>query len=187
MLARLRRTPYRPLIPWVLLTVLLGAGVVLVHLLVVMPAHARLDQAEASWRAARDKAAQRLDARAARKDLALVMNALPAHRDFVQLPFALTQVAQRDRVTMPGLSSSLEKAAGDRFQAAMLRGAVTGRYEDLRRFIHHLERTDGFLFIDSLDVSQSNKKAGTVTFNLTVRTYIRDGQGPSVPVPAVTP
>lgn len=187
MLARLRRTPYGPLIPWVLLTGLLVIGVVLVHLLVVMPAQARLDQAEAAWRAARDKAAQRLDARAARKDLTRVLNALPAHRDFVQLPFALAQVAQRDRVAVPSLSSSLEKAEADRFPAAMLRGAVTGRYEDLRRFIHHLERTDGFLFIDSLEVGQSNKKTGTVTFNLAVRTYIRDASGPHMPAPVVVP
>lgn len=187
MLARLKRTPYGPLLPWIMLTGLLVTGVVLAHLLVVMPAQARLDQAEAAWRAARDKAAQRLDARAARKDLTLVLNALPAHRDFVQLPFALAQVAQWDRVAMPSLSSSLEKAEAGRFPAAMLRGAVTGRYEDLRRFIHHLERTDGFLFIDSLDVSQSNKKAGTVTFNLTVRTYIRDGQRPGVSAPLVAP
>lgn len=188
MIAGLRRKPYGPLIPWVALAGFLSAAFAAVHFLVLVPAQARLDQQEAAWRAARERAAQRLEAREARKNLTMVLNALPTHRDFVQLPFAIAQVAKKDRVTVPGLASSLEKTETGLFTKAVLKGAVTGRYEDLRRFIHHLERTEGFLFIENLDVGrQSKSKDGTVTINVTLRTSIRDGQGPDVSARGVAP
>lgn len=188
MIAGLRRTPYAPLLPWIALAGFLGAAFAAVHVLVLAPAQAGLDRQEAAWRAARERAAQRLEAREARKNLTTVLNALPTHRDFVQLPFAISQVAKKDRVTVPSLSSSLEKAETDLFTKAVLRGAVTGRYEDLRRFIHHLERTEGFLFIENLDVGrQSDSKGGTVTINVTVRTSIRGGPGPRVSARGTAP
>ena len=191
MLAGLRRAPYGPLLPWIALAGFLGAAFAAVHVLVLVPAQAGLDQQEAAWRAARERAAQRLEAREARKNLTTVLNALPTHRDFVQLPFAISQVAKKDRVTVPSLSSSLEKAETGLFTKAVLRGAATGRYEDLRRFIHHLERTEGFLFIENLDVArQSNSNDGIVTINMTLRTSIRGGpvRGTDLKsVPAYTP
>ena len=191
MLAGLRRAPYGPLLPWIALAGFLGAAFTAVHVLVLVPAQAGLDQQEAAWRAARERAAQRLEAREARKNLTTVLNALPTHRDFVQLPFAISQVAKKDRVTVPSLSSSLEKAETGLFTKAVLRGAATGRYEDLRRFIHHLERTEGFLFIENLDVArQSNSNDGIVTINMTLRTSIRGGpvRGTDLKsVPAYTP
>lgn len=177
--AGLRRTPYGPLLPWIALAGFLGAACAAVHVLVLVPAQAGLEQQEAAWRAARERAAQRLVAREARKNLTTVLNALPTHRDFVQLPFAISKVAKKDRVTVPSLASSLDKAGTAFFTKATLRGAATGRYEDLRRFIHHLERTEGFLFIENLDVGrQSDSKDGTVTINMTLRTSIRGGPGP---------
>jgi len=187
-LAGLRRMPYGPLIPWIALAGFLGVVCASVHGLVLAPAHARLEQQEAAWRAARERAAQRLEAREARKNLTMVLNGLPTHRDFLQLPFAISKVAKKDRVTIPGLSSSLEKTKGALFTKAALRGAATGRYEDLRRFIYHLERTEGFLFIENLDVGrQSGSEDGTLTINLTLRTSVRGGPGPQVSARVAAP
>src|SRR3989442_430311 len=77
-------------------------------------------------------------------------------------------------------------AAG--FTKAVLRGSVSGRYEDLRRFIHHLETADGFLFIEDLNVSRhSTKKSEAVAFQITISTYIREGPGQRVSSPAFSP
>jgi Tfp pilus assembly protein PilO len=188
MIAGLRRTPYGPLIPWIALAGFLGAACAAVHVLVLMPAQAGLEQQEAAWRAAREQAAQRLVAREARQNLTTVLNALPTHRDFAQLPFAISKVAKKDGVMVPRLSSSLEKAESALFAKAVLRGAATGRYEDLRRFIHHLERTEGFLFIENLDVGhQSSSEDGTVTVTMTLRTSIRGGPGPQAPARGEAP
>ncbi len=174
--SRLRRTPYGPVILWIAVAGVLGAALVVVRLLMVAHAQDRFARAEAEWMAARQRIAQRLDAKQARRNLTVVLNALPGHRDFAQLPLALSEVARRDRVAMPDLSYSLEKAPAAGFTKAVLRGSVSGRYEDLRRFIHHLETADGFLFVEDLDVShRGTNKDEMVTFHISVSTYVREG------------
>src|SRR2546422_6858577 len=106
----LRRTPYGPLILWMTVAGVLGAALVVVRLLVVAPAQDRFAQAEAAWMAARQRVAQRLDAKQARKDLTVILNALPGHRDFAQLPLAISEVARRDRVSIPDLSYADRKS-----------------------------------------------------------------------------
>jgi hypothetical protein len=65
-----------------------------------------------------------------------------------------------------------------------LQGAATGQYEDLRRFIHHLETSDRlFLFIEDLSVGQSSdgkadNRGKKVTVNLRLATYIREEARP---------
>ncbi|HZC67005.1 MAG TPA: type 4a pilus biogenesis protein PilO [Nitrospirales bacterium] len=185
---RLRRRPYGPLILWLAVAGVLGAALVVVRLLVVAPAQDRFAQAEAAWMAARQRVAQRLEAKEARKNLTVILNALPGHRDFAQLPLAMSQVARRDRVAMPDLSYALEKTQAGGFTKAVLRGSVSGRYEDLRRFIHHLETADGFLFIEDLNVSRhSTKKGEAVAFQITLSTYIREGPVQRVSARALLP
>jgi len=173
---RLRRQPYGPLILWMAVAGVLCAALVGVHLLVVGPAQDRLAQAEAAWMAARQRIAQRLGAKEARKQVTVILNAVPGHRDFAQLPLALSEVARRDRVAMPDISYALEKTTAAGFTKAVLRGSVSGRYEDLRRFIHHLETADSFLFIEDLNVSRDGTRKGEIiTFHITLSTYIREG------------
>src|SRR5207245_9418369 len=136
----LRRTPYGPLILWVAVAGALGAALVAVHLLVLAPAQDRFAQAEAAWLAARQRVAQRLDAKQARKALTVILNALPGHRDFAQLPLAISEVARRDRVSIPDLFYALEKPQAGRATKALLSGSVTGGYDALRRLIQHLEK-----------------------------------------------
>ena len=184
----LRRTPYGPLILWVAVAGALGAALVAVHLLVLAPAQDRFAQAEAAWLAARQRVAQRLDAKQARKDLTVILNALPGHRDFAQLPLAISEVARRERVSIPDLSNALEKPQAGGFTKALLRGSVSGRYEDLRRFIHHLETADGFLLIEDLNVGRhSTKKGEAIAFQITLSTYIREGPGQRVSSHAFLP
>jgi hypothetical protein len=185
---RLRRSPYGPLILWMAVAGGLGAALVVVRLLVAAPAQDRFAQAEAEWMAARQRVAQRLEAKQARKNLTVILNTLPGQRDFTQLPLAISEVARRDRVAMPDLSYALEKPQPGGFTKAVLRGSVSGRYEDLRRFIYHLETADGFLFIEDLNVSrQISKKGEAVAFQITLSTYIREGPGQRVSSQAFLP
>jgi type II secretion system (T2SS) protein M len=185
---RLRHSPYGPLILWMAVAGVLGAALVVVRLLVAAPAQDRFARAEAEWMAARQRVAQRLEAKQARKTLTVILNALPGQRDFAQLPLAISEVARRDRVTMPDLSYALEKPQPGGFTKAVLRGSVSGRYEDLRRFIYHLETADGFLFIEDLNVSrQSSKKGEAVAFQITLSTYIREAPGQRVSSHAFLP
>ena len=172
----LRRRPYGPLILWIVVAGVLGAALIVARLVLVAPAQDRFAQAEAAWMTARQRVAQRLEAKQARKNLTMILNALPGQRDFAQLPLAMSQVAKRDRVAMPNLSYTQEKPQAGGFTKAVLRGSVSGRYEDLRSFIHHLETAEGFLFIEDLNVtSHVSKKGEEVTFQITLSTYIREG------------
>ena len=77
---------------------------------------------------------------------------------------------------MPTLSYTQEKPQAGGFSKAVLRGSVSGRYEDLRSFIHHMETTEGFLFIEDLNLTSHVSRTGEeVTFQITLSTYIREG------------
>jgi hypothetical protein len=179
----LRRRPYGPLILWIVVAGMLGAALIVARLVLVAPAQDRFTQAEAAWMAARQRVAQRLEAKQARKNLTMILNALPGQRDFAQLPLVMSQVAKRDRVDMPNLSYTQDKPQAGGFTKAVLRGSVSGRYEDLRSFIHHLETAEGFLFIEDLNVTRHVSKRGEeVAFQITLSTYIREG--PTQPVSA---
>lgn len=184
MFPRFFKSYYAPLVPWVVVVALLAAALGGTHSLMVAPAQERLALLEADWAATRHVLARRLEAKQARKDLVQILTVLPGQRDFARLPLAISEIAQRDRVVLPSLTYTLEKAEEGLATKAVLQGTVTGQYEDLRRFIYHLEASDRLLlFIEDLSVGRSaevkgEKKDKLVTVNLRLATYIRDQSRP---------
>jgi Tfp pilus assembly protein PilO len=69
---------------------------------------------------------------------------------------------------------------------------VTGRYEDLRRFIYGLESSGRLVFIEDLDVSRSGnvekeyQRPEVITVNLQMSTYVKKGGALSSPAPSGT-
>jgi len=167
-------------VPWLAAVALLSTGWIGTHYIVVAPAENRLIRLEGEWMGARQSLAHRQDAYKARQDLARVLAALPVQRDFARLPLAISEMAKRDHVTLPSLSYSLEKSGEGLPIKAVLQGPVTGRYEDLRSFLYHLEAADQLLlFIEDLSVSRSSvlqkdTVGRMVTVNLRIATYVRE-------------
>ena len=65
-------------------------------------------------------------------------------------------------------------AAGVQAQVGVLQGTVTGRYEDLRRFLYNLESAEELLFIEDLNLVRSgNVQDQQLTFNIRISTYLR--------------
>ena len=64
---------------------------------------------------------------------------LPAERDFTPLALGISDEAKRDRVTLPALSYKTEPTLVANTSKGLLQGPMTGRYEDLRRFIYGLD------------------------------------------------
>src|SRR5205809_912047 len=96
---------------------------------------------------------------------------------------------------MMNKSSKIFVATGDRSSQqrlgeapkALLRGSVSGRYEDLRGFIHHLETADGFLmmnksskiFVATGDRSSQQRLGEAPRLGLLQRIgEVRDGEAP---------
>ena len=179
-LQALRARVYIGLYPWLIAVVTLAAVWAGIHYGKLAPAQEQLAAVEGEWAGARRDLAQRLEARQARKDLRQVLAMLPSPRDFARLPLAISEMARRDGVSVPALSYTLEKSSDGLATKAFLHGAVTGSYQDLRRFIYHLEAPDGLLlFIEDLSVGRSpaaraGKKDKGVTVTLRLVTYVRE-------------
>jgi len=172
-------SPYAGLFPSGLAAILFCSAWLAVHLWILQPLQQQQVQLDTEWIATRQHLAQRIEAKQTLKDLAQLLALLPSSRDFSQLPLAMSEEAKRNNVTLAGLSYTLDKSDQMPAVKVTFKGPVTGRYEDLRRFIYHLESSDRLLFIEDLDVAQSStsekdvKRREMMTFTLQISTYIR--------------
>jgi Tfp pilus assembly protein PilO len=59
---------------------------------------------------------------------------------------------------------------------------MTGRYEDLRRFIYGLETSKELLFIEDLELTRSGgAQDALLTFNIRIAAYLQGDTGQSRP------
>ncbi|MFO0773282.1 MAG: type 4a pilus biogenesis protein PilO [Nitrospiraceae bacterium] len=173
--AALLYQPYAIVVPWASVMIAVGLLWAALHLLVLD--HARADRAalEQQRTALRAQVNHAMDVRQARVDMARVLNMLPAQRDFAPLALGLTEQAKAHRLHVPGLTYHLEKTDVPTVYRAVLEGTATGRYEDLRRYIQHLETADELVVIEHLDVDRARNQSDTMTIHLKVATYLRGG------------
>jgi Tfp pilus assembly protein PilO len=175
------RKPYGMLIP--------VAGLVFVLLLALWAVKSLgLEAAEqsrsgltADWARVRKDYQHHQTARRAKKDLAQVWNALPEERDFAPLALGITEEAKRNHVTLPALSYKTESTPVVRTSKGVLQGTMSGRYEDLRRFVYDLETADELVYIEDVDLVPSTAQHDHLTFNIKIVTYLRS----DLPKPAV--
>lgn len=181
----LLQQPFAPLLPWVGIVLGLLTGLSLVHDVGVVGAELKREQLEKEWTLARQLLLQHREARKARKDLSEVWAVLPAERDFAPLALGISEEAKRDRVTLPALSYKTESTHVANTTKGLLQGSMSGRYEDLRRFIYDLETAEELLFIEDLELARSGSTQDqTLTFNIKIATYLR-ADAPSSPTQAI--
>jgi len=178
------RLAARGLWPLGLLTVLaLGIGIG-AYLLVLIPAEGRLARAEAAYEAARQAQLQQQAARKTQetfrqtqKDLEQVWETLPAQKQFAALAVAISELGRAVSVSIPGMTYTLQKVEEGLPAKASLAFRAVGEYGAIYRFLHRLETTEPYLFIESLDVSRTsepNRAALTLlAFNVRVVTFLR--------------
>lgn len=182
-LSRLLRKPYAPLLPWAGLVLILLLGLATAHRVGLAAAEERRDRLEQEWASARQLLAHHREARKAKKDLGQVWALLPLERDFAPLALGISEEAKRDRVTLPALSYKTEPTPVAHTSKGLLQGSMSGRYEDLRRFIYDLETAEELLFIEDLELSRSaGQQDQNLTFNIKIATYLR-GDSSKIPSP----
>jgi Tfp pilus assembly protein PilO len=168
------RQPYAPILPWVAFVAGLGVLGYGIHTLVLGAAEQEQQRLQTEWVKARQQLSRHKDAKKAKADLQRVWAVLPLYRDFAPLALGVTEEAKRDQVTLPALSYKTEKTSVPDATKAVLQGTVTGRYEDLRRFLHNLESAEELLFIEDLNLVRSgNVQDQQLTFNIRISTYLR--------------
>jgi hypothetical protein len=181
-LFQILRQPVAPLIPWVGLALLLLLGLTAVHNFSAEGVRQERDRLENEWIAARHALTRHREARRLRQDLAKVWAMLPAEQDFAPLALGISEEAKKDRVTLATLSSKAEPTAVAHVSKGVLQGSLSGRYEDLRRFIYDLETAEEPLFIEDLELARTPGQPGqNPAFNVKIVAYLRAeaGQAPS--------
>lgn len=180
-LIRHLRQPYGLLIPWIGVAGLLAIVLLGVHLGVRQPVEETRARVETEWTSIRHQLALHKEAKKARQDLTRVFAELPSERDFAPLALGITEEAKQDRVTLPALSYMTEKTPVANTTKAVLQGSISGRYEDLRKFIYDIETAEELLLIEDLDlVRTSNQQGQNLTFNIKIATYLRGDLGQPV-------
>jgi Pilus assembly protein, PilO len=172
------RKPYGMLVPWLVLLVLLGGIVWAVRAIEIHGAEEGLAKAEVEWQQARQQFIQHQEAQKAQRDLAKVWSALSVERDFAPLALGITEEAKRNRVTLPALSYKTEPTPVANTSKGLLQGTMTGRYEDLRRFLYDVETAEELVYIEDLELVRSDSQQDrTLTFNIKIATYLRGEAG----------
>ena len=168
------RKPYGVLIPW-FAWVLLSAGILwAVRTIGVEGAEQSLANLELEGNRARQGFTHHKAARKARKDLMQVWSVLPVERDFAPLALGITEEAKRDRVILPALSYKTEPTLVANTNKGVLQGTMTGRYEDLRRFLYDVETAEELVYIEDLELVRSESRQDqTLTFDIKIVTYLR--------------
>ena len=175
--------PYAPLLPWIGLVILLLVGLVGVNKFGAQRVEQRRIAVEQEWGGVRHLLTQHRESRKARRDVSQVWAALPVERDFAPLALGITDEAKQDHVMLPALSYKTEATTVANTSKGVLQGSMTGRYEDLRRFIYDLETAEELLFIEDLELaSYSHLRDQQLTFNIKIATYLR---GESIANPAL--
>ena len=172
------RKPYGILIPWLALVFLLAGVLWAVCAVGIGGAEQSRAKLELEWNHARQEFTHHKEAQQAWKDLAQVWSALPVERDFAPLALGITEEAKRDRVTLPALSYKTEATSVANTSKGVLQGTMTGRYEDLRRFLYDVETAEELVYIEDLELVRSGAQPDqTLTFNIKIATYLRGEPG----------
>jgi Tfp pilus assembly protein PilO len=172
------RKPYGILIPWLGLVLLLAGFLWAVRTLEINGVEQSLAKSESDWNQARQEFLYHQEAQKAQKDLARVWSVLPVERDFAPLALGITEEAKRNRVVLPALSYKTEPTPVANTSKGLLQGTMTGRYEDLRRFLYDVETAEELVYIEDLELVHSEAQHDQMlTFNIKIATYLRGEPG----------
>ncbi len=181
-LSPIARRAFRSLLPLALVMILAIGTAVAASTLFQTPAQDRLASAQAAYETARRAQIRQEAARETQEELVAVWAVLPARTDFGRLILEVSDLAQRDHVTIPGITYTLQKMEDGLALKATMTFRAVGQYGAIREFIHRLETTGPYLFIESLDVSRAGREGSAnapVVFNVRVVTFLRPDAAPA--------
>ena len=168
------REPYGILIPWLARVVLLSGVLLAVRSVGIDMSEQSRAKLEIEWNKVHQEFILHKKAQKARRDLAQVWSVLPVERDFAPLALGITEEAKRDHVILPALSYKTEPTPVANTSKGVLQGTMTGRYEDLRRFLYNVETAEELVYIEDLELVRPDvQQDQTLTFNIKIATYLR--------------
>lgn len=166
--------PYAPLLPWGGMALGLFVVLIVVQHMWLAALQTKRQDLEAERVMVQQSLMHHREATRAAKDLTHVWALLPGERDFGPLALGISDEAKREGVVLPALSYKTEPTSVAHTTKGLLQGAMTGRYEDLRRFIRSLETADELLLIEDLQLQRTgHTQDDALTFTIKIATYLR--------------
>lgn len=165
----------RSLAPLLLLALMAVGGAVATSILVRDPAHAHVAQAQTAYETARQAGVRQEAAKETLEELSGFWKELPARKEFSVMILAISELAQRDHVKIPGMHYTFLKVEDGLAWKSSMTFQAAGDYADIRRFIHRLETSGPYLVIESLDATRviRGEQPSRVMFNVRVVTFLR--------------
>lgn len=185
---QLPKAVMRRLVPLTVLTLLSTGGALLTYVYGLGPAQERVRQAEEAYQKGKQiqadlqrTKAQQVRAQAALRQLDSERKVLPTQEEFTPLALAISELAKREQVRIPGMGYDIKKPEGTRPVRATIAFRATGDYAAIYRFLNRLETAESYLVIERLDVASERKEetsATRVVVNITVATYLQQAARP---------
>lgn len=177
----------RMLVPLGLVSALAVMGTISVWWLVWEPTQDRLLRAQVAYEKAQKTEGRLRAARTTQEALRRVWAQLPAREEFTALALAISELAKKEQVDVPGMTYGLQKVEDGLPVKASLSFRAEGEYADIRRFIHRLETSGSYLVVESLGASTRagessdgrSRTATRVVFNVKVATFLLADQVPT--------
>ena len=165
----------RSLAPLLLMALLAVGGAVATSVLLRDPAQAHLGQVQNAYEAGRLAGARQEAARETLEELSGLWKVLPARKEFSVMILAISELAQHEHVAIPGIHYTFQKVEDGLAWKSSMTFQAAGDYADIRRFIHRLETSGPYLFIESLDATRviRGEQPSRVMFNVRVVTFLR--------------
>ena len=98
---------------------------------------------------------------------------LPVKDDITNIIERLSKTAKNNNLVIPGITYSHQEMAGEELIRLSISFQIKGDYKGIRRFIHDMEKGDGFLSIESLSLSSVHGDRGGVNLQVKMATLLR--------------
>lgn len=145
----------------------------LLFLILVTPAYRHKVSTEASLHATRSKLSQLLQYQEAQEAVVNLEKTFLTQQELALLTDRLPAMARRHQLVLPGVSYQAEKQKESIVRRIALNFKVTGRYGDIREFIHELEGLEIFLYIDDLVMTSTSKEPGRPDLQIELLVVLR--------------
>jgi Tfp pilus assembly protein PilO len=145
----------------------------LLFLVLVTPAYRHKIASEASLHTARSKLGQLLQYQKAQEAVIDLEKTFLTQQELALLTDRLPAMARRHQLTLPGVTYQTEKQKESNVRRIALNFKVTGRYGNIREFIHELEDFELFLYINNLAIASTSREPNRLDIQMEVVAVLR--------------
>ena len=183
-LSPIYRHALRSLYPLIVLASVSAGSVIALHETVLTQSESRLAAAEQAYTSARVAHTRRMAMqrhqrllRLRQKELDQVWATLPTQPQFPTLAVAITELAKANRVSIPGMTHTIQPGKDGALSKGTLTFTATGDFTRIYQFIQRLETADSYIVIETLDAARSLNAATQATpvvdLHMTVSTFLQ--------------